>query len=61
VITWRIKGKTIRKTALCQLCTTAVPNDIGLHTSVLKDEVGLGLGLVIVRLFRFRIFVCFLV
>jgi len=61
VITWRIKGKTIRKLHCAILCTTAVLNDIGLHTSVLKDEVGLGLGLVIVRLFRFRIFVCFLV
>jgi len=35
-------------------CTTVVYNDT--HTSaVLKDSVGLGLGLVFVRLFRFSI------
>jgi len=37
------------------LCTTVVHSDMHTHEQFLKVNVGLGLGLVVLRLFRFSI------
>ena len=59
MIVWRIRGK-LSELFCAVACTTVVHNDMHTHEQFLKMNVGFGLGLVFVHLFRFSILCVFL-